>query len=307
MIDVRRLFVLRELDRTGTVAAAAVALHLTPSAVSQQLAALARETGVTLVEPEGRKLRLTSAARLLAGHADELATRLEQMESALAAHREGVLGEVTIAAFPTAISALVAPALRRLRTTHPGLTVHVTDAQEPGPGTVVGAGDADIGIAVLAPDGQVPGNERLERAPLLSDPLDILLPEGHPLASLDTVPLGALADEIWVSGQPGSICRLVAMAGCAHAGFTPQVRHNTDDWTAVVALVGAGCGVALEPRLAHDAVAAATQGVVTRPVRDPAPHRQLVTIARPGSAEAPHRAVVLAALRDVAATAVNLN
>ncbi|GAA4858995.1 LysR family transcriptional regulator [Kitasatospora terrestris] len=125
--DLRRLRVLQALDECGTVTAAAGRLHLTPSAVSQQLAALGKQLGAPMVEPDGRRVRLTSAARLLLGHAERVFGQLEQAEADLAGYLHGAAGEVRIGAFATAIGALVVPAVRRLALDAPALRITVTD------------------------------------------------------------------------------------------------------------------------------------------------------------------------------------
>jgi DNA-binding transcriptional LysR family regulator len=114
MIDLRRLEILRELARCGTVAATAEAVHLTPSAVSQQLASLSREVGTAMIEPDGRRVRLTAAAELLLRHAHEIFTHLEHAESDLARFRDGAAGTVRLGAFATAIRGLAAPLLRTM-------------------------------------------------------------------------------------------------------------------------------------------------------------------------------------------------
>src|SRR5579875_1971319 len=113
MLDVRRLAVLREVHRCGTVTAAAAALHLTPSAVSQQLAALGRETKTPLLEPHGRRVRLTGAGLVLLHHADAVLAELERTEAVVSSLASGGAGVARVAAFPTAINALVVPAMAR--------------------------------------------------------------------------------------------------------------------------------------------------------------------------------------------------
>src|SRR5215203_1303143 len=131
-IDLRRLRVLRELDQRGTVAATAEALHLTPSAVSQQLAGLAREIGAPLLEKHGRRVRLTGQARVLLSHAVVVQEQLEKARADLASWDEGALGEVRVGSLSTGIAALVAPTFARLRSARPGITVAVTEAEPPG-------------------------------------------------------------------------------------------------------------------------------------------------------------------------------
>src|SRR3954463_5220895 len=122
MVDLRRLRTLRAVADHGTLAAAADALHLTPSAVSQQLAALEREVGHSVLEPAGRTVRLTPAAHVLLSHADALFAQLERMEGELAAQPETPQGEVRVAGFPTALAGLLAPAARPLSATAPKVT-----------------------------------------------------------------------------------------------------------------------------------------------------------------------------------------
>jgi molybdenum-dependent DNA-binding transcriptional regulator ModE len=128
MIDVRRLRALREVADRGTIAAAADALHLTPSAVSQQLAALAGDAGTPVVEREGRGVRLTPAAAVLLRHADALLAQVERLDVDLDAHRRGELGELRVAGFATSLRGLVAPAAARLRETAPGVRLRICEA-----------------------------------------------------------------------------------------------------------------------------------------------------------------------------------
>src|ERR671910_64923 len=123
MIDVRRLRVLRALADHGTVAAAAKALHLTPSAVSQQLAALEREVGQPVVERRGRGVRLTGAAEMLVGHANLVLAQLEAAEADVAAFADGIVGTVRVAGFATGLAEIAAPAAADLRASHPRLVL----------------------------------------------------------------------------------------------------------------------------------------------------------------------------------------
>ena len=116
MIDVRKLEILRELDRCGTIAATAAAVHLTPSAVSQQLATLSREAGTPMLEPDGRRVRLTEAAQLLLSHAHQIFTHLEHAESDLAAFRRGDAGTVRLGTFSSAVKAIAVPVISDLAT-----------------------------------------------------------------------------------------------------------------------------------------------------------------------------------------------
>lgn len=295
-LDVRKLRVLRELDERGTVAAVAEALHLTPSAVSQQLASLARETGVRLLEPQGRRVRLTGAARVLLYHADELFTQIEHARADLAAYAWGEVGEVRVTSFSTGITGLILPAVRRLRETRPRLEVRVHEADPPECFAQLTRGDVDLALAVETQSGPATGDARFARVPLLADPLDAALPTSHPLARAPSVRLADLAEEPWIFAPFGP-CHDFTVTACAAAGFTPEFVHSTGEWPTVLALVEAGFGVALVPRLA---CADAVGGVVLRALEADQPRRHIFAATREGSQHAPHIAAMLAALEEVA-------
>src|SRR5215207_679474 len=198
MIDTRRLRGLREVAQQGTLAAAADALHLTPSAVSQQLAALEREVGQPVIERNGRGVRLTGAAEVLVGHANVVLAQLEAAAADVAAFSEGAVGTVRIAGFATALAELVAPAAARLRATHPRLALTITEQEAPGCFTALARGDADIALSMasrLAPPADDP---RFAQRPLRADALDAVLPADHPLAARESIALAELAGEPFV-------------------------------------------------------------------------------------------------------------
>ena len=174
MIEVRRLRVLRALADHGTVTAAAEVLHLTPSAVSQQLAALESEVGQELLERRGRRVTITSAGHLLLAHTDTILTEVERAEDAMRLHANGANGEVRVTAFATAISLLVAPTLTRLRETNPGLDLVVRDAEGHQGITQLLDGDADIAIAVEHRGSPRADDQRLIRIPLYAEPNTIV-------------------------------------------------------------------------------------------------------------------------------------
>ncbi len=297
MIDVRRLAVLRELHRCGTVTAAAAALHLTPSAVSQNLAALSRETRTRLVEPHGRGIRLTGAGLVLLRHAEAVFGELERTEAAVAALADGHAGVATIGAFPTAINGLIIPALAGLRRDRPGLQVGVLDLVGDEAVAALMRRDIDLALWLAYPGSRAAEERGAVGEPLLEDVMDVALPADHRLADSAALRLADLKDEAWIAGSPQSPCRRITNAACSAAGFAPLVEHCTDDWTAVVGLVGAGLGVALVPRLARPTPPAS---VVVRPVASAPPRRNIQLLMRPAAALAPHLAPVLAALRSVA-------
>src|SRR6201995_3073734 len=250
-IDVRRLRVLRELDQHGTVTAAAAALHLPPAAVSQQLAGLARELGVSLIEKDGRGVRLTGQAAVLLRHAEAVAEQLERARAELAAFEAGTLGRVKVGSLSTGIAAVVAPALAQLRTTAPGLRVQVTEYEPTSAFDQLDAGRLDV-VGGGGQGGTPPRTDaRYFRVDLLTDIMDAVLPEGHPLADPDGVRLAALATEQWVSPAPDDPCAATTLVACAAAGCRPEIEHFGLEWDAGSALVAAGAGVALVPRTAQ--------------------------------------------------------
>jgi DNA-binding transcriptional LysR family regulator len=294
VIEVRRLRVLRALADHGTVTAAAEVLHLTPSAVSQQLAALESEVGQELLERRGRRVTITSAGRLLLAHTDTILTEVERAEDAMRLHANGTNGEVRVTAFATAISLLVAPALSRLRETNPGLDLVVRDAEGHQGITQLLDGDADIAIAVEHRGSPRADDQRLVRIPLYAEPFVAVLPPTHAATSYDAIELSMLAGDDWVMTAPGNPIRDVVLLACEQAGFQPRIVHQSDDFQAVAALVEAGGGVSLVPRLAVPALA------VIRPLTEPVPTRRVYAAVRASRADHPLIAATLAVLTEVA-------
>jgi DNA-binding transcriptional LysR family regulator len=278
VLDVRRLRVLHAVVETGSVTRAAARLSYTPSAISQQLATLERETGLPLVERAGRGLRPTAAGRLLAEHAEVVLARLDEAEAALGALRDGRTGRVTVAAFFTAGSSLVPVALRDYRRDHPDVAVDVVVAEPDEAIERVRSGRCDVGVVVpyAAPAGDVAD---LHCRHLLDDPYRVVLPADHPLADRARVRLADLADEPWIrtASAPGYCQQQVAEA-CTAAGFTPRYAVEADEYPTTQGYAAAGLGVALVPLLALGAVAT---GVVVRRVDGPEPVRRVCAVTRP--------------------------
>jgi DNA-binding transcriptional LysR family regulator len=302
-IDLRRLRVLRELDQRGTVAATATALHLTPSAVSQQLAGLSRDVGVQLLEKHGRGVRLTGQARVLLGHATVVQEQLERARADLAAWQDGDVGEVRVAALSTAISGVVAPAIARLRVERPGLDVRAIEEEPPQIFTHLDGGDVDIVIAADYRGAPRRHDPHYHRVDLLTDRMDAVLPQGHPLADPRGVQLADLAAEPWVASNERDACAQITLAVCASAGFSPDIRHESKDWDAIGALVAAGAGVALVPQLAQPL---RHQGIVVCPVLGGAASRLIFAVVRAGAQHDGATAAVLEMLRTVAAERFDL-
>lgn len=253
-MDVRRLRLLLELTRRGTVTAVADALGYTPSAVSQQLAVLEREAGVPLLEHAGRKVALTPAGTVLAGYAQSVLATLEEASSALAATRASLTGQLRIGAFPSAARTILPPVLVALGRDHPGLELMATELD---PAAVPDAlRSATIDVALTASYDYVPDepDPAVDTEPLLDETVYLAAPAGRPTggsADRDGGDAG-IADcreSPWVAGTPGTACHAMLVRACQARGFTPRIRHHADDFGTVLALVAAGQGVSLVPEL----------------------------------------------------------
>ncbi|MFE6157578.1 LysR family transcriptional regulator [Streptomyces sp. NPDC056486] len=298
MIEARRLHILRAVADHRTVTAAAAALYLTPSAVSQQLTALEQETGHRLVERGARGVRLTPAGEILLSHTNAVLAQLERAEAELAAYDSGEAGTVTVASFATGIALVVGPALARLASGAPGIRVRVQDAE--GDASLPMVLDRQVDVAVAVEYRGAPGADdpRLTRVPLYVEPFDAVLPETHRLAAVERVPLAELAKDAWIGPFAGNPCHDVVILACEAAGFQPLLEHWSDDFRAVVALASAGMGVALVPRSALRGMD--VSGVVIRPVEGVAPTRRVFAAVRCGAEEHPLIRPVLDALGEAA-------
>jgi DNA-binding transcriptional LysR family regulator len=301
MLDVRKLRVLRELSERGTIAATAEALSFTPSAISQQLSALERETGVELLAREGRRLTLTEAARRLVARTDEVLAALEAAEADLEASVGEVRGTIALAAFPTAATVLVPPVVAALREQQPALVVRVEELEPHDSLPALRLGEIDVALAHEYDTIPRTPEPAFAEHPLMSDPLRIALPAGHPLASAGsdgTVDLADLAGERWIAGRLGTHCGTVVTTAARAAGFEPDVVAHGSEFATMLALVAAGLGVAMVPGLAT--AAGAVPGVALLEPR-PALNRHIYAAVRPGSGRRAAVAAVLAALTARAA------
>ncbi|MFJ6482590.1 MULTISPECIES: LysR family transcriptional regulator [unclassified Streptomyces] len=264
MLDVRRLRLLRELARRGTIAAVAEALSFSPSAVSQQLGVLEREAGLPLLERTGRGVRLTPAGQNLVGHAEAVLERLERADADLAEARGGLAGALRIGAFPTATRAIVPAALTALARRHPALEPMVSETDPAAVAHALRAGDLDVALVHaydFVPAEPEPG---LATEPLYVEAMYLAAPAaGVPAPGAPAPPPGAAesggpdqgavlrahAGAPWITATPGTLCHVMTVRACQAAGFTPRVRHQVDEFATVLALVAAGQGVAVVPQL----------------------------------------------------------
>lgn len=298
MIDPRRLRVLQALADHGTVTAAAKALYLSPSAVSQQLTSLESEVGHVLLERHGRRVRLTASGDLLVAHAHAIASRLERAEADLAAHASGTAGTITIAAYATAIATIVAPASAEISRRAPAVSVRVIDAEGNASLPMVLGGEVDIAVAVEYRNAPKPDDPRVYRRDLFAEAFDVVLPAGHLLADRSEVALADLTDSAWITTSPENPVHDVVQRACEHAGFSPQAHHRSDNFRAIVALVTAGAGVSLAPRSALHGLA--SPAVAIRPVAGTPPLRRTFAALRRGREAHPLAKLTLDALAAAA-------
>lgn len=299
MLDVRRMQILRAVVTSGSVTAAAAHLGYTPSAVSQQVAALEKEAGTALLERAGRGVRPTEAGLLLTHHTAILSQNLAAAETALADLRAGRTGRLAIRYFGSVGPTVVAPALARLRRDHPGvqLDLRLLDPEDSLP--EVERGEADVALVVRPRAERRPG---LRLAHLLDDPYLAAVPAGHPLAGREAVDLAELAGEPWIGSEPPGPCLDVVLGACAAAGFGPDFVARSEDYATALGFVAAGLGVALVPRLG---AGARHPGVALLAVRNPEPVRTVQAAVRESTSEQPALAALLRALAEVASRAAS--
>ncbi|WP_329191955.1 MULTISPECIES: LysR family transcriptional regulator [unclassified Streptomyces] len=291
MLDVRRLHMLKTVAARGSITAAARSLALTAGAVSQQLAALRNDVGVDLLRPDGRTVALTEAGRVLLEHADRILSAVEEAESAIAAVRGTVGATATLAALPSTVARIVAPALASLGTCHPQLTVtcFLTDQAQLRE-LVLGTVDVVLGQRYHhLPDATPKG---IDVSPLLDDPLLVVTAADQ--GDARPVILRELAAHDLALPPPTTDCGQAILQGCRQAGFTPTPRYVTADIAAQITLARAGLATVLVPRTAIDP---ATPGIRTTPLADHPIQRVLFAATRHTENANPTTTAVVTALR----------
>jgi DNA-binding transcriptional LysR family regulator len=251
MDDLRRLRVLREFRERGSITATAEALHLTPSAVSQQLARIARDLGFEVLQHVGRRVVLTARGHALLAHADTVFADIERARHDLDSWDGSARGTISIGAFSTAITGLLPQVLDRAREDVPTVKITVTEAEPPALFDSLDAGRHDIALAVTFTGSPAIGDPRYHRVDLGPDELDLALPPHHPLLGRENLTLKDFETDPWITGDGEGCCGAITTTACAASGFTPDIAHRTNNWQALAQLVAHGHGVALIPRLAQ--------------------------------------------------------
>lgn len=284
MFDLARLRVLQAVAGRGSVSGAAESLHLTPSAVSQQMGKLERAVGGRLVEPAGRGIRLTPLGEQLAARADDILALVERTEAEVQEGSDRVVGTLVVGGFATAVRALVAPALRALGDGFPDLVVKAHEMEPTEAVPQLERGQVDLAIVDTWADLPMSIPERLAHEPLLDDVADLVMPADHPLAGHDVVSLDQVPrDQAWVTWPAGSHCHRWLAHHLGSAGLQAPHLHTAMEHATQVALVGAGLGTAIVPRLGR--------GPLPPSVRcaelDPAPVRTVHALWRDDASRRP--------------------
>ncbi|MFD8954282.1 LysR substrate-binding domain-containing protein [Streptomyces xanthophaeus] len=296
MLNLERLRTLDALARHGSVSGAADGLHVTTSAVSQQMAKLEREVGQPLVAKNGRGVRLTDAGRLLADHAARIISQVELAQADVEAQRGCAVGELRIGAFPTAMRGLLPRALSALRADHPELRALVREQEPEVSMAAVVRGDLDLALAIDWHNKRMPVPGELTRTHLLDDSVDIAVPAGHQLAERTEVSLAEFAEDDWISWNEGQFCHEWLVYTLRGTGTEPRITHIAEEHHTQLAFVEAGLGVCVAPKLGRGPV---PEGVRLLPVCDSV-RRHVYAVWRSDADRRPSVRAAVQALRQAA-------
>ena len=294
MLDLSRLRALHAVSVHGSVAGAATALGYTPSAISQQIAKLERETRTTLLERRGRGIALTEEALHLAATAQELLVIVERAETTLEERRGSPGGRLAVGAFASAARGLLPGVLARLAGEHPTLDARLTEVDPHLSVDLVAKGVLDVAVAHDWDIAPLPAPEGVEQAVIGDDRCDLLVPAGHPLTGRTDVRREELAAERWICQPPGTVCHDWLMRTLRGAGYEPDIAHQAEENHTQVALIAAGLGIAMIPRLGRGTL---PEGVVAVQL-DPVPVRRLYALWRTGAARRPAIREMVRALQN---------
>lgn len=292
-MDVGRLRLLRELAERGTVISVAKAVSLTPSAVSQQLKTLQREVGVALLEPDGRRVRLTDAGHTLVRRTDDVLAALDRAQAEMDSYRATPRGEVRVAMFPSGAAMLLPGLITRAAE----LGVHVTGRDIDQPAANAPALLADFDVVVVHRDEREanPWSPRVDAIFLLREPLEVLLPPHHCLAGRERVALKDLGNEPWIGVEGGLMVDDVLRSLAAISGVQPRIVQRVNDFRVVEELVLAGVGIALLPRFTLTA-----RDLTRKPLSGVRAARRIEAVVRAGALTRPAVSAVIRILQEVA-------
>jgi DNA-binding transcriptional LysR family regulator len=298
MLNLTRLRLLSEVLARGSFSAAAESLSYTQSAVSQAVARLEAETGATLVVRDRKGIRPTAAGATLVEHAEAIFAQVEAAEAGLAAVLGVRGGRLRVASFPSAGATLMPLAVAAFRERHPDVALTLAEGEPEDIAPRLRAGEFDLALLFAFPGVRERPGAGLRSVALLEDPMHVVLPSDHELASKPALTLADLSEQEWVQTSASSPCARHVVRSCLAAGFEPNVTFESDDYETVQGLVAAGVGVALIPRLALTRV---HPGIVVRALAPASPARKVVAATVGGPGVAPAAKTMLRVLADVAA------
>ena len=299
MMDLAALRSLEAVQEHGSVVAAAQALGFTPSAVSQQIKRLERQSGVPLLERVGRGVILSGPGRILVEQGARIAADLERLETDLHADAGKVTGDLALVGFSTAMRGLIGPVAADLMAVHPGLRVRLRELEPWDAVDAVAGGRADLALVHRRGDVVLEIPEHLERRTVHHDRADVSLRADHRLAGRDRLTPLELADEPWIATPEDTICRQWLSRMYGGTGRLPRIEHVSMEFASHLALVSAGLGIALVPRLGRGPLPPDTVAV---PVHDPVPARESIVLWRRSQARSPAVRALVEALGEAAPT-----
>jgi DNA-binding transcriptional LysR family regulator len=302
MLDVKQLRVLKAVAEHGSFSAAAEALSYTQPAISQQVAALEKQAGTTLVDRTSRGVRLTEAGLALVDHAEVVLARLAAAEAELEAMAGVRGGRVRLASFPTAGASLLPPAVALFTQRHPEVELSFVEREPEEAAQMLRAAKLEVAIVFEYGEYEQPELDRfyegIELRRLVDDPMYLALPLGHPAANKPRVRLRDLSEETWIQESGNhSWCGRFHETACLAAGFTPKVGFRSDDYNVVQGLVAAGVGISLLPGLSLTNV---REDIVIRSLGPNAPTRRIAAATLAGRYRSPATDAMLAILDEVA-------
>lgn len=288
---------LREVIASGSFSAAAESLHLSQSAVSQQIAVLEREVGIPLLERTTDGPKLTAAGQALMEHGDAVICRLEEAERELAqiAGLEG--GRLRLASFPTASATLMTRALSLFRQRFPKVELEFSEDEPEDSFPALKRGDFDLAVVFDYPAFPLDFSRDVEAEMIYEEPMRVALPPGHPLAAAKSVRIADLANEDWLCGALPSSCRDQVIGLCREAGFEPKISFQSEDYEVIKGFVAGGLGVTILPELAGG-----HPGIELRTVRGQKPVRRVYAVTRESEVRSPAAEQMLGILREVCRT-----
>src|SRR3954451_11528432 len=295
MLDVNPLRILREVAQQGSFSAAADSMHLTQSAVSQQIAALERETGTKLIDRNRGNLRLTDPGEALVCHTDAVMARLDEAERELQDIAGLHGGRVRMVSFPTAGATVVIKAVAAFRRKYPEVEIQLTEAEPEVSIPQLRAGDHDLALVYDYDYVPLSPERDLELHPLLEEHMQLAMSKDHPLASEKKVALADVSEETWIVGTDETgTCGFNCMLACRNAGFEPQIGFQSDDYQVHQSLVSAGMGVSLVPELL---LTGRNPGLRALDIDPEPPVRRIWALTRPEATRTPATDAMLDVLR----------